>query len=236
MIILLFRERSCWDFKQQERGRRRGLQNPQKGWGENAVVARISKQLSSRYKTPLMMSLREVRNQLLISHDDGVINDEELLLLYDLNRSDNVDLPYNSHPGFDFDDFEDDECLSEFRLYKNDLPFLAEVLGIPGVMKFYQRSICSGLEALCIFLKRLSYPCQYSNMIARFGKPVPVLCMINNYMIDSLYQTHGHRILQWNDSILQSKLKENILGGCFWTGGTKFFKIVLVDKITKTAT
>ena len=109
------------DFKQQERGRRRGLQNPQKDWGENAVVAGISKQLSSRYKTPLMMSLKEVRNQLLIGHDDGVINDEELLLLCDSNRSDNVDLPYNSYPGFDFDDLEDDECLSEFRFYKNEL-------------------------------------------------------------------------------------------------------------------
>ena len=39
-------------------------------------------------------------------------------------------------------------------------------------------------------------------MIARFGKPVPVLCMINNYMIDYIYQAHSHRILQWNDSIL----------------------------------
>ena len=65
----------------------------------------------------------------------GVINDEELLLLYDLNRSDNVDLPYNSYPGFDFDDLEDDECLSEFRFYKNDLPFLAKVLGIPEVLR-----------------------------------------------------------------------------------------------------
>ena len=51
-------------------------------------------------------------------------------------------------------------------------------------------------------------------MIARFGKPVPVLCMINNYMIDYTYQAHSHRILQWNDSILQGKLKENILGRC----------------------
>ena len=47
-----------------------------------------------------MKSWKEVRNQLLISHDDSVINDEELLLLYDVNRSDNVDLPYNSYPGF----------------------------------------------------------------------------------------------------------------------------------------
>ena len=98
-------------------------------------MAGISKQLSSHCKTPLMMSLKDVRNQLLISHDDGVINDEELLLLYDLNRSDNLDLPYNSYPGFDFDDLEDDECLSEVRFYKNDLPFLAEVLEIPEVVE-----------------------------------------------------------------------------------------------------
>ena len=39
-------------------------------------------------------------------------------------------------------------------------------------------------------------------MIARFGKPVPVLCMINNYMMDYIYQARSHRVLQWNDSIL----------------------------------
>ena len=98
------------------------------------------------------MSLEGVRNQLLISHDDSVINDEELLLLYDLNRSDNVDLPHNTYPSFDFDDLADDECLSEFRFYKNDLT--------------------NGLKARCIFLKRHSYPCRYSGMIARFRKPV----------------------------------------------------------------
>ena len=76
--------------------KQRGPQNTQKDWGENAVVAGISKQLSRHYKTLLMMSLKEVRNQLLISHDDGVINDEELLLLYDLN--DNLDLQHNSYP------------------------------------------------------------------------------------------------------------------------------------------
>ena len=131
------------------------------------------------------MSLKEVRNQLLISYNDGVINDEELLLMYNLNRSDNVDLLYNSYPGFAFDDLEDDVCFSEFRYYKNDLLFLAEVLEIPEVVESYQRSICSGLETLCIFLKR--HPCRYSDMIARFGNPVPVLCMINNYMIDYIY-------------------------------------------------
>jgi len=34
-----------------------------------------------------MTSLKAVRNQLLIIHDEGVLNDDELLLLNDLNRS-----------------------------------------------------------------------------------------------------------------------------------------------------
>ena len=34
-----------------------------------------------------MTSLKDVRNQLLISHNEGVGNNDELLLLYDLNRS-----------------------------------------------------------------------------------------------------------------------------------------------------
>ena len=74
-----------------------GTPKPAKRLGrERRCDGNISKQLRSHHKTPLMMSLKEVRNQLLISHDDGVIIDEELLLLYDLNRSDNVDLSYNS--------------------------------------------------------------------------------------------------------------------------------------------
>ena len=73
-------------------------------------------------------------------------------------------------------------------------------------------------------------------MIARFGKPIPMLYVINCYMIDYIYQAHSHRILQWNDSILQSKLNENISGRCLSTGATKFFKLVLADKKTKTAT
>ena len=66
-----------------------------------------------------MTSLKEVRNQLfiIISHE-GVLNDEEFLLLYDLSRSNNLDLPYDSYPDFTFDDLEDDKCLLEFRFHK----------------------------------------------------------------------------------------------------------------------
>ena len=51
-----------------------------------------------------MSSLKEVRNLLLVSHDEGLINDEELLLLYELNNSNNLDLPYDLYHNFKFDD------------------------------------------------------------------------------------------------------------------------------------
>ena len=62
-----------------------------------------------------MTSLKDVRDQILISHSEGVLNDDELDLLYDLNRSYNLDLPYDSYADFNFDVLEDDECLAEFR-------------------------------------------------------------------------------------------------------------------------
>jgi hypothetical protein len=40
-----------------------------------------------------MPSFRENRIALLNAHDEGFIDDEELLMLYDVNRSTNLDLP-----------------------------------------------------------------------------------------------------------------------------------------------
>jgi len=153
-----------------------------------------------------MTSLKQVRDHLLISHDEGVLSDDEFLLLYNLNRSYNLDLPYDSYPDFYFDELEDDGCLAEFHFHKRDLPLLADLLEIPETVEYYQKSICSGLEALCVLLKRHSYPCRYSDIVARFAKPAPVLCMINNYLINFIYQSHSHRILEWNDSILDPLL------------------------------
>ena len=60
-----------------------------------------------------------------------------------------------------------------------------------------QDSVCDGVEGLCMLLKRLSYPCRYGDMIVRF-----VLSMVTNQMIDYVYNTHGHKVLQWNHQVL----------------------------------
>ena len=50
-----------------------------------------------------MSSLKEARQQLLLNNFDGDIDDEEFLLLFDINKSDNLDLPYKNYENFDLD-------------------------------------------------------------------------------------------------------------------------------------
>ena len=52
---------------------------------------------------------------LLFAHSDNLISEEERLLLYDLNKSSNLELPYWSYDQFDLDLLNDDECKPEFR-------------------------------------------------------------------------------------------------------------------------
>lgn len=110
-------------------------------------------------------SLREVRDALLFAHSDNLINDEELLLLYDLNTSSNLQLPYWSYDQFDLELLTDDECMSEFRFIKNDIYLLAEVFQVPDQVRCYNWVVVDGIEVLCIFLE--SECLQESNKIGK---------------------------------------------------------------------
>ena len=58
-----------------------------------------------------------------------------------------------------------------------------------------QGSVCDGVEALCLLL------CVFHISIATwylFTKPVPVISMIRNKVLNYTYATRGHRIPQWN--------------------------------------
>ena len=117
------------------------------------------------------MSFHELQELLLLSHDDSVIDDEELLLLYEEFSPKNPDFSYENYGRLDLQDMNDFECLAEFRVKKRDLPLLAEALQIPDSFTCYQRSVVRGMEGLCILLRRLAYPCRYSDIIPRFGLP-----------------------------------------------------------------
>ena len=48
------------------------------------------------------------------------------------------------------------------------------------------------MEALYILLKRFAYPCRYLDMLPRFAKPVPQLCLASNHVINLIYDKWGH--------------------------------------------
>ena len=121
-------------------------------------------------------------------------------------RQKNPDFCYESFERFSLDDINNAECLAEYRFRKHDLPLLAEGLQMPDSFMFYQRTISSGMEVLCILLRRLSYPCRFSDIIPRFGQPVPVLSMVSNQVLDYIYDTQDHRMTQWNHQVLSQPL------------------------------
>ena len=134
-----------------------------------------------------MSSFSEMRNLLLFMYDSKVISDKEFLTFYESYGSKNPEFPYSSYPKFDFDQMDESECLAEFRVRKQDITVLANVLQLPVTIRCPQRTTCDRAEGLCMLLKRFSYPCRYSDMIQRFARPVPEISMITNTVMDHIF-------------------------------------------------
>ena len=182
-------------------------------WGEYVTVARQISTLSKWHPSidygvsyslsfAAMTSFTEARDFIVLTYEQGLISDEEFLVLYDSCKPKNLDLPYNMYESFHLDEMEDDECVAEFRVRKREIPLLGEVLQIPEVVICNQRSIADGTEALRMLLKRLAYPVRYSDMVPRFARPVPVLSVITNEVLDHVYRTQQHRICQWYPEVM----------------------------------
>ena len=78
-----------------------------------------------------MATFREAREALLLANDLDLIDDEEMLLLYDLNRSRNLDIPYWKYEKFELDSLSDEECKNKFRFLKHDIYTLLDVFNLP---------------------------------------------------------------------------------------------------------
>ena len=125
-----------------------------------------------------MSLFKEAREMLLLNHDMKIIKDEELLLLLDDNTSRNPEFNGENYQRFDLDEIQKPECKTKFCFNKNDIPVFAKVLGLPKTFRCSQRTVAIKLDSLCMLRRRTAYPCCYSDLIPRFGRPVPELSMI----------------------------------------------------------
>ena len=141
----------------------------------------------------------KVRGTILLSFAGNMIDAMECLLLYDAHSPQNPDIPYWSYERFNLDLMTDDECKTEFRFYKNDIYDLSEVLNIPYR---YNSVNADRTEAFCVFLKKFAYPCRYVDLIPRFARPEPQLCMMSNAVMNSICTSWRHLLLDLNQPCL----------------------------------
>ena len=145
-----------------------------------------------------MVTFWEAREALLLANDLDLIEDEELLLLYDVNTSKNLDIPYWKHDKFDLDCLSDNECKSELRFLKHDIYALLDVLNLPDKTTYPNRFFVYSDEALCMLLRRFAYPCRYEDLVPRFGRHVPQLSTVVSEMTDLLHVQFGHLLSRLN--------------------------------------
>ena len=87
----------------------------------------------------------------------------------------NADFGYQSYDVFDLENMNSADCKAEFRVEKADLSCLTDALHIPAVFHCKKRSICDGLEGLCVLLRSL----QIQRYDSTFSKTI--FCFEFNY-------------------------------------------------------
>ena len=152
--------------------------------------------------------LKAARDALCIAYDQNLIDQFQFAFLYDANKSREI-FPYWKYEQFDFSVWDNTECKTELRFAKNDVPILFDVLGIPDKIICSQGNTCSGIEGLCILLKRLAYPCRFTDIVYQFGRNPTALSLIFSEVLDIVYDNNHHRLDQWNPTLLRpQKMQE----------------------------
>ena len=117
--------------------------------------------------------------------------------------------PYWDFERFDLENFDDAQCLTDFRIRKNDIFCLKECLQLPENIDCSSRSACESVEGLRIFINRLSYPCRCTDIIPLFGRNPTEICLTFNEILDFIYQHHHHRLQSWDLNFLQALLQQS---------------------------
>ena len=77
------------------------------------------------------MSFHELREALVCAFSDGLISEEEFLILYEECESTNLNFPHVEYKPFSLDNFDSSEVRAKFRVDKEDILSLVNALQVP---------------------------------------------------------------------------------------------------------
>ena len=98
-----------------------------------------------------MPSFKNTKDLLLLAHYDKLVDDEELLLLWDINTSGNPEYPYKSYEAFNLEDQDDAECKINFRFEKQDISILGDAFQIPEFLRVIKARNAVELKGYVLF-------------------------------------------------------------------------------------
>ena len=113
-------------------------------------------------------------------HENKVLGNDDCFMVLDApqpRRNLHSALPFWRYEHVNHEGLTDNECKVEFRFGKDTIYTLVHTLRLPVVIRCYKSIVIDSMEAFCICLKRYAYPCRYADLMPRFGRPVPQLCM-----------------------------------------------------------
>lgn len=121
-------------------------------------------------------SLQAARNILVHSYALNLI-DVEFVVLYEENYSSKL-TPTGILINLTQKIGTDSQCRTELKFAKKDLFDVQHALRISdNVTVPAQGTKRSGFEAICIFLKRLAFPCRHTDMVGTFGCSKQEICL-----------------------------------------------------------
>ena len=78
--------------------------------------------------------------------------------------------------------------MCSYRFDKSDIPRLLDALSIPSKYVCVQGTTATGIEALMILLRRLTYPNRLSDLTKLFGRSKTELSLIFNTVCELMLQ------------------------------------------------
>ena len=102
----------------------------------------------------------------------------------------------------EIDKLNDDQFKTYFRFEKGDMERLCTALKLPVKIVCKNGTAVSGLEGLCILLRRLAYPNRLEDLEIVFNRPKYELSYIINAVLDLLHELHSDKLRNLNQAWL----------------------------------
>ena len=98
-----------------------------------------------------MPHFKKIRESITLAYCLNIIDNEEFVLLFDLHKSKNLDMPHTDFAKFDLENCNDDQCYANFRFSKAHVYDLRQRLIIPEEILHYNNVPVDSVDTLTWF-------------------------------------------------------------------------------------